>query len=441
MKKICIALGLVFSGVSYQAAWAATPTNWTTTIGSATYGSTGSIVFNDWGYVGPNGVGANDFKVGAGFNAGNVGQIQQVVTLNPNWQTPDPAKTVLKDPTGPGLGTPATTFTNASMDATVNFYAWAYTTIGGSTFTDMTIDKAGNYFVAQNKMNFQFYDTFQYHDTTLANPDQTYDTQINFQPYAISDAKGWCGSVLNSNPNGLGVMAGQVAFDFAFDAYMVDGSPNPVLGGGTQIVPGFVMRSYGSYTMNVQVGTAAFNYQGSAVGNNLNPTVNPLDGSGQLITANSNPALDLAYQNKVSFLGGGVVPKGVWVTGSSYNADGTRNLNDDGTWNVHLVNTATQTCNPKPSLTGPAPEAGAKCWQNSFAGYPFLMRADGQRTVTYIGGTAGTLGAGHSAYVATDAAAYASIASVPVPAAAWLLGSGLIGLAGVARRSKQRKDR
>jgi len=49
-------------------------------------------------------------------------------------------------------------------------------------------------------MQFGFYDNFNYHDTTAVNPDSTYDTNINFQPYAISDAKGWCGSTMISNP-------------------------------------------------------------------------------------------------------------------------------------------------------------------------------------------------------------------------------------------------
>lgn len=428
MKNRSVTLGIAICGaLPASVVMAATPTNYVTTINSATYGSSGTITFNDWGYVGPSGVGANDFKVGTGFDSSQIGQIQQVVTLNPNFQTPDPAKTVLKDPTAPSLGTPANTFTNASMDATVNFYAWAYTTVGGSTFSDMTIDKNGNYFVAKNNMNFQFYDTFQYHDTTAANPNQTYDTAINFQPYAISDAQGWCGSVRTTDPNGVAIMAGQVKFDFAFDAYLLDGTPGNNAA-SPQLVPDFAMRSYGSYDMNINVGTDNFHYQGSAVGNNTNPTVNPLDGSGQLITDASNPALDPNYQNKVSFLGGGVVPKGVWVTADSYNADGSRKLNADGTWDVTIVNAADPTCTPGKGA-GTPPEAGAKCWQNSFAGYPFLMRADGQRTLTYINPT------GHSNYVLTDPQAYSSI--VPVPAAAWLFASGFAGLMSFARRNKR----
>jgi hypothetical protein len=439
-KRICIALSMALYGIACQPVWAVTPTDYTTTFTTSAYGSSGTITFNDWGYQGPSGVGANDFQVGTGFDPSQVGQIQQVITLDPNWATSDPTKDVLYDGTPPSLADPSNTLYNANMDATVNFYAWAYTTIGGSTFTDMTIDKAGNYFVAKNDMNFQFYDNFLYHaGTNPADPTQDINSSINFQPYAISDARGWCGSVLNSNPNGLAIMAGQVTFDFAFDAYLnnkhpgeLGASPSP------QIVPGFVMRSYGSYDVQVTVGADLMSYQGSAVGNNTNPGTSPLDGNGEIILDSSNPALDSDYQNKVSFLGAGVVPKGVWVTGDSYNPDGSRKLNPDGTWAVTVVSGATQLCNPsKPGGPGTPPVTGAVCHQNSFAGYPFLMRADGQRTLTYIGGIAGEAGAGHSNYVATDAAAYASLAPVPLPAAVWLFGSGLLGLSAVVRRNKK----
>lgn len=436
-KRICIALSMALYGMAYQPVWAATPTTWDTTIDTSAYGSSGHIYFNDWGYKGPSGVGASDFKVGTGFNSSQVGAIQQVITLDPNWLTRDPLKNPLYDGTIPSLATPADTLYNANMDATVNFYAWAYTTIGGSTFTDMTIDKAGNYFVAKNNMKFQFYDSFQYHaGTNPADPTQNIDSSINFQPYAVSDAKGWCGSVLNENPNGLGIMAGQVTFDVIFDVYMQNTHPGDIgISASPQVIPGFVMRSYGSYDVQVVNGVDLMSYQGSAVGNNTNPGLSPLDGNGEIITSDNNPALDPAYKNKVSFLGAGVIPKGVWVTGDSYNLDGSRKLNDDGTWNMTIVSGATILCNPgKPGGPGAPPVAGAKCYQNSFAGFPFLMRADGQRTVTYLGGIAGTVGAGHSDYVATTQAAYDSV--VPLPAAVWLFGSGLLGLAGLARRKK-----
>lgn len=335
-----------------------------------------------------------------------------MVTHDPDWQTRDPGHDVLMDMAPAELMSyDGITYTNASMDATVNFYAWAYTTTGGSRFNNMQIDQAGNYFVAKNDMDFQFYDSFQYHDVTGANPDSTRDTVVNFQPYAVSDALGWCGSVLTSDPNSLEVMAGQVTFDFAFDAYLNDGEPVAGQGGGTQIVPDFVMRSYGSY----EVDFGDLQFSGSAVMNNNDPTIDPLDANGEVTGA----ALDADWQNRVSFLGAGVVPQGVWVTADSYNGDGSRRLNADSTWAVTLAGAGMAAiCNP--GDPGQAPEAGAVCWQNSFAGYPFLMRADGERTVTYINPE------GWSDYTTTT--------TVPVPPAVWLFGSGLLFLGRVARR-------
>ena len=356
----------------------ATAATWTTTIDAATYGVTGSIVFNDHGYVGPAGVGANDFQVGAGFDASRIGQIQTVVTKDPDGLTSDAPKKIIADLGGPEV------FTNANMDGQVNFYKWAYTTVGGSTFNNMTIDKAGNYFVAKNDMAFQYYDVFKYTDVTHANPDQTYDTSLNFQPYAVSDARGWCGSVLTSSPNSQERMAGQVTFDFAFDVYF-DGSGTATgqdSFSSTQIVPDFVMRSYGDYTMDVN----GIKFSGSAVENNTNPLTG---------------ALDPAWHNQVSFLGGGVVPKGIWVF-------------NDGTHDVTVADVQ----GVAGTAAGQTRADGATWHQNSFAGYSFLLRADGTRTLTFT---------------ATNWSDYTA-AAVPEPStyAMMAVGLGLVG--GVARR-------
>lgn len=404
--------GFVLALSTHGPVLAATPTDWVTTIDYARYGSSGTITFNDWGYVGPNNVGANDFEVTSpitgvtGFDASRIGQEQNVLTLDPDWSTPDPAITSNMTEFG------AVPRYNTSQDAQVNFFWWTYTTVGGSTFDNMQIDKAGNYFVAKENMNFQFYDTFSYHDTTGAPDNETViDTNINFKPYASSDATGWCGSTLNSDPNGLGVMAGQVQFDLSMDVYMGDGEQS-LAGGITQIIPDFVMRSYGSYVVDIDRNQ---HFVGSAVMNNNNPEISPLDANGEVTDA----AVDPAYQNLVSFLGAGVIPKGVWVKGSSYTSPGVKNLNADGTWAYTIVDDAANAlCDPNNLAATPSPEAGAVCHGNFFAGYAFLMRADGQRTLTYINPT------GHSDYVST----------VPVPAAAWLLGSGLLALGGAYRR-------
>lgn len=362
----------------------ASAATWTTTIDATTYGSSGTIVFDDHGYTGPAGVGANDFQVGSGFDASRIGQIQNVLTHDPDWATPDPAHNVFGD-----LGGPAQP--NASMDATVNFYAWAYTTVGGSTFSNMTIDKAGNYFVAKNDMQFKFYDTFQYNNGSSVS---TYDTVVNFQPYAISDATGWCGSVLADNPDSLARMAGQVSFDFAFDAYLWDGGPAALGGTGagnamTQIVPDFVMRSYGSYVVDVTTsGGYTQHFVGSAVENNTNPVTGELDP---------------AFQNKVSFLGAGVVPDGVWVF-------------NRGTADLAVADEQ----GAKGAYDGEIRADGAVWHKNGFGGYAFLLRADGTRELFYINPT------GHSDYVA----------AVPEPEAYAMLLAGL-GLIGFAVRRKR----
>lgn len=411
-KRILVVSVAVSLTASVQAAFA---TDWVTDITavSSNYaGTTGTITFNDWGYTGPGGVGANDFQVGSGFDSNNLGQVQHVITKAPDLLTSDPSKKVFGDLTN----TPV--YTNASMDGQVNFYKWAYTTPTNSTFSNMQIDRAGNYHVAKSDMAFGFYDTFNYHDTTGTYPDDVRDTAINFQPYAISDAKGWCGSTLVSNPNGVATMAGQVTFDFAFDAYFEDFS-NPTAPGNyssTQLVPGFVMRSYGDYTFSLKTSTGDnMNYVGHAVGNNTNPTS---------VVAGIGGTLDPAYLNEVSFLGGGVVPNGVWTSADSYNPDGSRKLRtshnpttgvDTQVWDVTIV---------------PEGTPGAVWHGNSFAGYAYLLRADANRTLEWISPD------GHSIYTSTDPAAYASLAAVPVPAAVWLFGSGLLGLAGAARRKK-----
>lgn len=383
-------------------------TTWTTTIDADTYGSTGTITFNDWGYTGPTvggyTVGANDFQVGTGFDSSSIGQIQHVVTQAPDYVTSDPGSTVYGDLYD------APTFANANMDGGVNFYKWGYTTPAGGTFSNMQIDTAGNYHIAKENMSFQKYDQFQYRDMTGVNPDQTFDTRINFKPYTVSDATGWCGSVLTNNPAGLAQMAGQVTFDFAIDVYY-DTSRGESFS-STQLAPDFVMRSYGDYVVNVTTDGGTGDQQlfyGSAVGNNTNP------GS---VVQGVGGELDPDYLNRVSFLGAGVLPKGVWVSADSFNPDGSRKKRTDynpttgestQVWDVTIVEEGT---------------AGAVWHSNVFGGYAYLLRADGMRILDYVNPT------GHSDYVAT---------SVPEPEtyAMMLAGLGLVGTMAARRRREK----
>jgi hypothetical protein len=375
----------------------------------------GTVTFDDWGYTGPNGAGWNDFSVpsSGGFNSARVGQVQHVITQTPDRLTPDASMNLYRDLVDPSSGA-STRYNNANMDGQVNFYAWGYTTKYGSTFSNMQIDTQGNYNVARNDMHFAKYDTFSYASVSGPNPtpDGNYSTSISFQPYAISDALGWCGSVLSSTADALEKMAGQVKFDFAFDAKFPWTGTNPA---ATQIVPDFVMRSYGTLTVDVPLVTEdgdgnpyTFNqhYEASAVINNTNPLTGEIDAN---------------YAGKVSFMGGGVVPMGVWLSFDSFNADGSKKTRLD--------------CNPTTGICATVLDvhvvdegtAGAVWHANSFGGYAFLLRADGSRILDF------------SASLETNGynwSDYSSAAPVPLPAAAWLLGSGLLALGGIARRRK-----
>lgn len=392
MKRKVALLAVLCAGPAVAA-------EWTTTIDPSTYlGSTGTIVFNDWGYTGPTGVGANDFQVGSGFDSSSIGQIQHVITRAPDYLTPDPSSNIVGDLTG----TPV--FSNANMDGAVNFYQWGYTTPEDSTFTAMKIDTAGNYFIAKQDMSFGKYDVFEYRDVTGVNPDQTFDTRINFKPYTVSDATGWCGSVLAPEPGGLSQMAGQVTFDFAMDVYFDFGGGD--IFSSTQLAPAFVMRSYGDYTVHVTTaGGEVQHFEGHAVGNNTNP---------ESIVPGTGGALDPLYQNRVSFLGAGVLPAGVWVSADSFNADGSRKMRTDinattgestQVWDVTIVDAGTE---------------GAVWHSNAYAGYAYLLRADGIRILDYVNPE------GHSVYVG----------AVPEPEAyaMMLAGLGLIGAAARKRR-------
>jgi len=362
-----------------------------------------TITFDDWGYQHVDPItgavrGAKDYAPINGFDAGNIGQKQHVVTLKPDYLTPDSPSDIKGDLTN----TP--TYTNANMDGGVNFFKWGYTSPGydrqsdysaykagdysasssiGSQFNNMQIDHNGDYLVPKSDMHFGYYDSFAYRDTTGVNPDQDVATKLQFQPYAVSDAIGWCGSVMASHPNAVEPMAGQLQFDFAFDVYFASNGAYS----STQIAPGFEMRSYGTLDVNVWNGTELQSFSSNAVINNTNP-----------LTGDVDPA----YANLVSFHGAGVLPDGVWVSADSFNPDGSRKLNPDGTWDVTVV---------------PEGTPGAIWHANAFAGYAWILRADGIRMLDWF-----------------DPAYGPDPQAVPEPGSLVLLASGLIGMIGFARK-------
>ncbi|MCK9420524.1 MAG: hypothetical protein M0R70_14225 [Nitrospirae bacterium] len=326
-----------------------------------------TITFDDWDYVGPCGQTYKDFQpCNGGF--GELGQQQHVVTLRPDRLTPDAPQDILKDMTNSPV------YPNANMDGQINFYKWGYTTPGfdipgdiiayrakdysastrqGCTF-DMKIDVDGDYLVLKEDMLFAYIDTFSYVDATGVNPPQEVKQSISFQPYPVSDAIGWCGSVMAEHPAALAMMGGQITFDFVMDAYSGD-PPNRIFM-GSQIVPKFEMRAYGTLKVHVWAGSDLQTFSSNAVSNNTYP------GN----TDHFDP--DPNYYNRVSFHGGGVVPDGAWVSSDSYNPDGSPKLNDDGTWNVTVV-----------------PEGNGAVWyKNAFAGYAFILRADALRMIDWF---------------------------------------------------------
>jgi len=328
----------------------------------------GTVTFDDWGFVGPNGRTAVDFEPVNGFNFDSVGQIQHVVTRAEDGLTPDDPVTVIQDL----YGTPI--YGSADMDGTVSFYHWAYTTKGGSTFYDMLIDTDGDYFIPQEGMTFIRYDVHE-HNSAL-NPgdtdyvaDGSYPTKIAFQPYVLSDARGWCGSISAANPGALEPMAGQLQFDFAFDVYF-QFTPGVFQYSSTEIVRNFEMRSYGTLTIDIDnIPSIASDPQfvkASAVVNNTNPGINNLQVAGAPV--------DPDYYNLVSFMGGGVLD----------NAGHCMQLNPNFVGGGGLTGTSNYKFTG--FVDGPTDQASCETaggtWQlHAFTGYAFVLRADGIRVI------------------------------------------------------------
>jgi hypothetical protein len=268
-------------------------------------------------------------------------------------------------------------FPNANMDSSVNLFLFGYTDAGGSAFSNHQVDGDGDHLIPKADMSFGEYDLFLYRDATGINSDQDFDTFINFEPFAMSDAGGWC--VFQTHPVAAGEpMAGQVEFDFGFAVKIPDPDYGPTGPDMLQLIPGFQMRSYGTlvldFTLPTPGGPVPIYYEAHAAPNNTDPTLGRDD-----LNPLGVPSAD--FFNHVSFMGGGVIPLGVW-------------LDPEGILGADNTATRDSTLDPDqaglpadPGVSGEIREDGAIWHANSFGGFPFMLRADALRAIDFVDNT------------------------------------------------------
>lgn len=381
----------------------------TTFDGNSTVGAVGSITFDPWGFTGPGGRTAQDFELVNGFGNGvynpstaagcildpascGIGQVQHVITHNADGFTQDPPHDI--DPDFFSIYGP---YPQANVDALTTFYKWGYASQGGSTFDNMLIDFDGDYQIAKDDMTFKWYNIIDYTQVIpeggtrtggtnvqgnyVIMPDGSYHNDLAFQPYALSDAKGWCGSVLVSHPNAHEAMAGQVQFDMAFDVYLRNASSGALTYMSTEIVNNFKMRSFGNITVDITTNWGTGDQQlqhARAVINNTDPR-------DFITTVDENtPVGDPAqWHNRVSFMGADVLTSG---------SDASGNTGDCGILNPEW----NQFTNSGPGISkyiglikGKADQAACEAdggtWQgHAFSTYAFILRADAERVIDYF---------------------------------------------------------
>jgi hypothetical protein len=329
--------------------------------------------FDDWGFPESAGREAFNFDHINGF--GPITLIQNEATQLPDGATQDPPHTVFGDfldEFGNPLLDPF--FPNANMDSSVNLFLFGYTDAGGSTFSNHQVDGDGDHLIPKANMSFNEYDLFLYRDVNGANPDQDFDTFINFEPFAMSDAGGWC--VFQTHPVAAGEpMAGQVEFDFGFAVKIPDPDYGPTGPDMLQLIPGFQMRSYGTLVLDFVLptpgGPVPIHYVANAAPNNTDPSLgrDDLDPLGV-------PSPD--FFNHVSFMGGGVIPLGVWLDPEGVIGEGNTATRDS---TLHSDQTAMPS---DPSVSGDIREDGAIWHANSFGGFPFMLRADALRGIDFV---------------------------------------------------------
>lgn len=404
MKKIshlAVMLAIATSGVAQA-------TDFVTTIGGPQYtnpangdGVTGTMTFSDWGFIGPYGRTALDFEHLNGFGNGmldpaapafcladpaacDIGQMQHVVTNDADGLTADRPHTAYASLTNDPE------WTNANVDAVTTFYKWAFNSGGGSRFSNMLIDLDGDYHVAKNDMKFEFYNVLKYRQigTEGATPDQDWSNSLAFHPYALTDGKGWCGSIEATHPGTLEAMAGQITFDVAFDVYFnlgdYDGDGvNSYSYMNTEIVRDFEMRSYGD--LHIDVTTTLGDRQvmdARAIVNNTSP-VDPMYAAGSTPVISIDMPVDENFYNTVSFMGGGVTDynQNCVVLNEVWNNFGVQGVNfGPGIDKIDHVLDVPQ----GPNFTTECATAGGVVQNHAFSEYAFILRADGNRFVDWF---------------------------------------------------------
>ena len=363
--------------------------------GSTTYGKTGTITLDDWGFTGPQGRLADSFEpyggvfgngtydtMGAAFCindpvACEVGQRQHVITRGPDGITPD-APALILDDWAPNTGD----FENANVDSLTTFFFWGYTSGAGSTFSDMMIDFDGDYRIAKDDMAFTWYNIMDYEqvipeggvrigDVPDSDPNATppivYYNSLGFQAYAVSDATGWCGSVMASHPNAHEAMAGQVTFGLIMDVYFVNPDGTPGSYSSSEYTPDFEMRSFGDITLDFSDGQ---HMSARAVVNNTdasvdNQTVGPDTPTGDI---------DL-WHNKVSFMGSDMLESTSWCgIESAQWLSGARGIGVKRFEDVRRDITTQADCTT----------AGGLWKTNTFVGFGYILRADAERFIDYV---------------------------------------------------------
>ena len=361
---------------------------WLTTYdGSTTQGNAGTITLDDWGFIGPQGRQADSFEpyggvfgngmyetMGAAYciadpAACGIGQMQHVVTSGADGITPDAPALIKAD----FLSTTGD-FQNANVDSLTTFFQWGYTTAAGSTFNNMMIDLDGDYHIAKEDMTFEWYNSIDYtqvipdgQSRVGTNPDGEYFNGLGFQPYVVSDGKGWCGSVTAPHPNAHVAMAGQIKFDIIMDVYQRNPATGALVFFSSELTPDFEMRSFGDITVDFPGSGQAMNAR--AVVNNTdagvtNQTVGPV-----------TPLGDLSWHNRVSFMGANILPAGGWCGLQSAEwLGGARGIGVKRYDAVRKDLTTQLDCEV----------AGGNWDYNSFAGFAYILRADGGRFIDYF---------------------------------------------------------